>query len=136
MIMKTLPPRREWLQLARYYVAGVINLGFGYLLFAAMVWLGLQVYVAQAVGHVLGVIFNYFTYDRIAFTDKYGSKIPFIISYVLNYVVGVSLLWLGLRFIASPYGAGFAAAVILSILNYFVLSKWVFRSPAKTAEGL
>jgi len=131
MIMKALPPRSEWLQLARYYVAGTINLGFGYVLFAALVWLGLQVYVAQAVGYVLGVIFNYFTYSRIAFTGQQGGKASFVASYVVNYLISVAFLWLALKAFPSPYVAGLVVTIAVSLVNYLVLKRWVFRAPAE-----
>lgn len=135
MIMKRLPPRSEWLQLARYYAAAALNLMFGYVLFACLVCLGLQVFVAQAVGYVLGVIFNFLTYSRIAFADKQGGKVPFVASYVVNYLIGALLLWLSLRVVSSPYLAGLAATIMLSVLNYFLLSRWVFRTVPKPSEG-
>lgn len=129
--MPALPPRSEWLQLARYYLAGVINLAFGYLLFAGLVWAGLQVFVAQAVGYVLGVIFNYVTYSRIAFAGQQGGKTSFAASYVANYLVSVALLWLTLKAFPSPYVAGLLVAITVSLLNYLVLKRLVFRSAAQ-----
>ena len=130
--MKARPPRSEWLQLARYYAAAALNLMFGYLLFAGLVWLGLQVFVAQAVGYVLGVIFNYVTYSRIAFMGKQGSKLSVVASYVVNYLISVVFLWLVLKALSSPYVAGLVATIAVSLVNYLVLKKWVFRPPAAT----
>ncbi|NCP14020.1 MAG: GtrA family protein [Sphingomonadales bacterium] len=135
-MMERFPPRSEWLQLVRYYAAAALNLVFGYLLFACLVWLGLQVFVAQALGYVLGVIFNYVTYSRIAFADKQGAKAPFVVSYIVNYLIGVFLLWLSLRIVSSPYLAGLAATIMLSFLNYFLLSRWVFQPAPKPSQGL
>lgn len=129
--MSLIPPRSEWLRLLRYYIAGIINMAFGYLLFAILVWLGLQVFVAQAVGYVLGVIFNYITYSRIAFSGFKGGKVSFLASYVVNYLLSLVLLWLVLQAIASAYLAGLVVTVAVSLLNYFVLRKWVFQAPAQ-----
>lgn len=129
--MTRVPPRSEWLQLLRYYIAGIINLAFGYVLFAIFVWAGLQVFVAQAVGYVIGVIFNYFTYSRIAFTGQQGGKASFLASYVVNYIVSFGFLWLVLQVIASPYIAGLVVTIAVSLVNYLVLRKWVFRPPVK-----
>lgn len=131
MIMKALPPRSEWLQLARYYIAGIINLLFGYLLFAGLVWAGLQVFAAQAVGYVLGVIFNYVTYSRIAFTDQKGGKASFAASYIANYLISAALLWLALKALPSPYVAGLLVTIAVSLLNYLVLKRLVFRPAAQ-----
>ncbi len=129
--MKALPPRREWLQLTRYYVAGVLNLLFGYLLFAALVWLGLNVFTAQAVGYVLGLIFNYVTYSRIAFSGQQGGKLSFVASYVVNYFISVTFLWAALKVFPSPYVAGLVVTIAASLVNYLVLKRWVFRAPAE-----
>lgn len=120
----------DWRRVVRYYQAGVVNIMFGYCLFAALVWIGLQVYVAQIVGHVIGVAFNYFTYSRYAFADHSSSKTKYLLSYVGNYFLGLAGLWLALKVYPSPYVAGFASTVAVSVLNYFVLRKFVFRSQA------
>jgi hypothetical protein len=47
--------------------------------------LGFNIYLAQALGHVLGMSFNYFSYSRFAFRDEQGSLARFVGSYALNY---------------------------------------------------
>ena len=116
----------EWRRLWRYYQVGVVNMLFGYSLYAMFVKLGLDMYVAQAVAHVLGVIFNYFTYSRHAFRDMTGSRSRFILSYAFNYLLSVATLAAVEQFIESPYAAGFVTVVFVSLLNYFVLKKFVF----------
>lgn len=130
MIARWLSQRSEWLQLLRYYIAGIVNLLFGYALFAALVWLGLQVFVAQAVGYVLGVIFNYVTYSSIAFNDKQGNKGSFVLSYIVNYLLSVCLLWAAMKLFGGPYIAGLAVTIAVSLINYFILKRWVFRPSA------
>lgn len=120
--------KEEWWQLLRYYQAGVFNILFGYGLFALLVWLGLQVYAAQLIGHVLGVMFNYFTYSRYAFAGRQSSKASFAISYVGNYFLGLAGLWLALKVVPSPYVAGLASTIGVSVINFFVLKRLVFRS--------
>lgn|SRR3546814_5183569 len=122
---------REWWQLLRYYQAGLVNMAFGYAAFALLVWLGLQVFVAQAVGHLMGVAFNYFTYSRFAFAGQQGSKVNFAMAYVGNYVLGVMFLWVALKLFPSPYAAGAVATVAVSVLNYFILKRLVFRPPTQ-----
>lgn len=123
--------RQEWWQLVRYYQAGLINMAFGYAAFAILVWLGLQVFVAQAVGHVLGVTFNYFTYSRFAFAGQQSSKASFVMAYVGNYFLGLVFLWATLKLIPSPYIAGAVATVAVSVFNYFILKRLVFRPPTQ-----
>ena len=118
--------RRLW----RYYQAGIVNTTFGYGLFALFVALGLNMYVAQIMSHLLGMAFNYFTYSRHAFHDSDVSKSRFIASYAVNYLLGLGALWAVSQVVASPYLAGFIAVGIVSLINYFILKHWVFTARA------
>lgn len=117
-------------RLFRYYQAGLVNMGFGYGLFALFVWAGLNMYVAQIAAHVLGVTFNYFTYSRYTFADQRGSKTRFILSYAGNYVLNLVTLALIAMVVVSPYIAGLAATIFVSLVNYFVLKRLVFSGRA------
>jgi len=118
-------------RLWRYYQAGIVNTAFGYGLYALFVWIGLNMYLAQIIAHVLGVAFNYFTYSRHAFQDSDVSKGRFILSYAVNYLLGLAALWSASHVIPSPYLAGFVAVVIVSLLNYLILKNWVFTVRAE-----
>jgi len=121
---------QEWRQLWRYYQAGVVNTIFGFGLFALFVRVGANIYVAQIVSHVLGVMFNYLTYSRYAFGDHVGGRVRFVLSYIGNYLISLGLLAGLARMISSPYGAGLATTVVVSLLNFFVLKKLVFSRKA------
>jgi putative flippase GtrA len=123
---------RSWGSLIRYYQAAVVNTLFGYSLYALFVAAGMNMYVAQLVGHVLGVIFNYFTYSRHAFRGAEGSKIRFAAAYAGNYLVGLITLAAVSTVIPSPFVAGFVALIVASLVNYFVLRNLVF---VRTAAG-
>lgn len=122
--------KEEWLQLVRYYAAGVLNMAFGYVLFAILIALGMQVYAAQALGYVLGLLFNYVTYSRFAFAGQQANKTSFVASYVANYVVSLALLWLTLKVLPEPLIAGLVVTIAASLVNYLVLKKLVFRLTA------
>ena len=113
-------------RLWRYYQAGIVNTAFGYGLYALFVAFGLNMYLAQIIAHLLGMTFNYFTYSRYAFHDSDVSKIRFIISYGVNYLIGLPALYTASLAIDSPYLAGLVAVGFTSIVNYFVLKKLVF----------
>lgn len=118
---------KEWKTLWRYYQAGIVNTAFGYGVFAVLIWLGMNLYLAQIVSHVLGMTFNYFTYSRHAFAGHTTTKTRFILSYAGNYLLGLATLWIIATVVHSPYLAGFIATVIVSLINYFVLKRLVFR---------
>lgn len=123
--------RERLVELWRYYQAGVINTLFGLGAYSLLVWLGLNMFVAQLVAHVAGVAFNYLTYSRHVFRDAGPAKLRFALSYVGNYLVGLATLAAVALVIKSPYLAGLVTAVLVSILNYFVLKHLIFtRKPA------
>jgi putative flippase GtrA len=113
-------------QLWRYYQAGIVNTAFGYGMYALLLSVGLWMYAAQLVAHVLGACFNYYTYSRHAFADSEASKLRFAASYALNYLLGLASLAAAARVIASPYLAGIVAILFVSLINYFVLKTVVF----------
>jgi putative flippase GtrA len=110
----------------RYYQAAIVNTVFGYSLYALLVAVGLNMYAAQLVGHVLGVTFNYFTYSRHAFRGTEGSKLRFVMAYAGHYLVSLTMLAASARVVSSPYTAGLLALILASLLNYFVLKNLVF----------
>ena len=115
-------------RIVRYYQAGIVNAAFGYGLYAALVAIGLNLFVAQLVAHVIGVAFNYLTYRRHAFRDAAPAKARFAASYVVNYFVGLGFLALFAALSPSPYLAGLLAIIATSAINYLLLSRFVFAS--------
>jgi putative flippase GtrA len=122
--------RFNWRQVLRYYQAGIVNTLFGYGCYAALVWLSLDMFVAQLVSHVLGTLFNYFTFSRYTFAGEDGSPLRFVASYGVNYLIGLAVLWSLSRVIVSPYLAGLVTVVIVSVINFAILKRFVFRSAA------
>lgn len=119
--------RARMLEIIRYLVAGAVNTAFGFGIYAALVWLGLDRYLAQAIGYVLGTAFNYVTYSRGVFAGSAPAKLRFVLSYLGNYIVNLLVLRLASHNLADPYAAGAATTVLVVILNYIVLKRWVFR---------
>ena len=116
----------EWKGLWRYYQAGIVNALFGFGLYALFVRLGLNIYIAQICSHILGVLFNYFTYSRYAFTANDKSAVRFILSYIVNYFMSLMFLAGFSHVIKSPYVSGLATIIIVSMINYFILKRLVF----------
>lgn len=116
----------------RYYQAGVANTLFGFGLYSAFVWFGLDIYLAQILSHLAGMAFNYLTYSRYAFAGQRVSKINFIASYAINYFVSLVVLAGFDQVTDNPYVAGLLTIVVVSITNYFVLKRFVFKLPEAT----
>lgn len=128
-ILKRLSPSR-FIQLIRFYQAAAVNTLVGFGVYALMIRLGVNLYVAQVVAQLVGVTFNYFTYSRHVFRDRTASMQSFMLAYGSNYLVNVALLALLDRFIRSDYLAGFAATLCASLVNYLALRSLVFKPRA------
>ena len=114
-------------QLVRFYQAAVVNTLFGFGIYALMIRLGVNLYVAQIIAQILGVTFNYLTYSRHVFRDRRASKQHFVLVYAGNYLVNLALLAVFDRIVQSDYVAGFAATICASLINYLALRSLVFR---------
>ncbi len=114
-------------RLIRYYGVGVINTVFGFGLYSLLVFLGLNLFVAQLVSVICGTAFNYFTYSRHVFTGERRSPVAFVGAYAFNYMLGLGLLALVHSVVKNPYAAGFLVLLIGTAINYFILKRFVFR---------
>lgn len=113
-------------ELWRYYKIGLINTAFGYGLFAALVALRMNLFAAQIVSHVAGAAFNYVMFSRHVFHGHRASLPRYVLSYGVNYLISLAVLAGAHRIIPSPYIAGLCTLVLVSILNYVLLKRFVF----------
>ena len=118
-------------RLWRYYQAGILNTMFGFGSYAVLIKIGLWMYAAQLIAHVLGIMFNYFTYSRHTFADFEASKSRFLTSYLFNYLLGLITLFGATKLTNSAYIAGGISIVVASLINYFVLKNLVFVRVAR-----
>jgi putative flippase GtrA len=116
-------------RLIRYYGVGAVNTAFGFGLYSLLVFLGLNLFLAQFGATVCGVAFNYFTYSRHVFTGHRRNPMAFVAAYAFNYLMGLGLLALIHVVVKNPYAAGFLGLLIGTAINYFVLRRFVFRPP-------
>jgi putative flippase GtrA len=122
--------RARIVEIWRYYQAGIVNTAFGLAIYSLFVWLGMNIFLAQLLAQVIGVAFNYFTYSSHVFRAAGPAKLRFVLSYVVGYFIALGTLALVARFVQSPYLAGAISALIVSVINYFVLKNLVFRTRA------
>jgi len=113
-------------QVWRFLQIGVVNTLFGYTLYALLVAIGLQMFVAQVVATVIAVAFNYVMYSRFVFNGAPAPKLRFLLSYAVNYLISLAALALAAKAVASPYFAGLMAALVATTINFVVLRRFVF----------
>jgi putative flippase GtrA len=126
--MNAAPPvRRSRLEFLRFLAVGMLNAAVGYGIYALLVFLGCNIFVAQAGGHVLGTMFNFVSHSRLVFNMQ-PSLLPYLASSGMNYVAGLLFLALMAQFVASPYLAGFLALVCTAVFSYTSLKVIAFRA--------
>jgi putative flippase GtrA len=129
---QNIPPlaggRVDWWQVLRYYQAGIVNTLFGFGCYALLVWLGMDMFLAQLISHTAGTLFNYLTYSSYTFKKEAGSLGRFVLSYAVNYLLSLSSLWALSQIVTSPYASGLLSIVVVSVINFVILKCFVFRS--------
>jgi putative flippase GtrA len=113
-------------EIARFLVAGLVNTGVGYAAYALFVFLGLNIYLSQALGHVVGTTFNYFSHRHFVFRQR-PKLLRYLLSSGLNYLAGLAFLALAAQWIQSPYLAGLVGTGLTAIFSYLSLKVIAFR---------
>jgi len=111
-----------------FLFVGGINTLFGYSIFAIFLWLGVHYSVAALLSTIAGILFNFTTFGRLVFDNKSYSNLPkFILIYVLNYLLGVGLLFLSNQF---GYNLYFVQAVLIlptALLRFILMKYFVYK---------
>jgi putative flippase GtrA len=114
-------------RLLRFLLVGVANAAFGYGVFALIVVLFGTPNIAVVVSTVLGVLFNFYSYGALVFTQRGGRFAPFVLVYSLLMLLNIAclnvLMWLGL-----PALVGSAILIMpLALAAYVLSSKYVYH---------
>lgn len=128
----------SWVRLARFVAVGGINTVFGYSLYAALIWAGVPAEIALLLSTVLGVLFNFVTYGRLAFgrpLDRH-SLVRFIATYVVFYGINALLLRVLLAAGNSPYLAQLILLVPMTLGTFLAQRYFVFRVRAGSGDNL
>jgi putative flippase GtrA len=99
-------------------------------MYAALVILGMNLFVAQFVATIINVAFNYIMYSRLVFAGHKASRLRFIGSYVVNYLLSLASLFVFHKFVPSALLAGALSLAFTSTVNFVLLRRFVFRKPA------
>ena len=119
----------QFAELWRYYSVGVINSVFGYSIYAVLIFIHLNLYLAQILGHLIGMVFNYFMFSIHVFPGIKPALRPYIVTYAINYALGLIFITLYHDLFLSAYVAGLFSIVTVSLFNYVLLKKFVFKKP-------
>ena len=130
LVLKARARIESWTQLLRFLAVGGINTIFGYSLYAVLVWLMLPPQIALLLSTILGVLFNFATYGRVAFDRRLGwaSFFRFVAVYAVLYGINVVLLRVLLNMGQSPYIAQLILLIPMTGGAFLAQRYFVFRS--------
>jgi putative flippase GtrA len=113
-----------------FVFAGGVATALNYSLFSLLMVLGVHYLVASAVGYASGIIVSFLINRRYVFRSTGDSRRQ-LARYTLIYL-GAMLVQLGLlevfvRIGSDPFIANACAIIIVVILNFFVIRRFVFK---------
>ena len=115
-------------QATRFIIVGFINTGFSYLIYAVLLYLGLNFVLANLGAVVLGILFSFRTQGRFVFHNTDRRLLGrFFIAWAAVYFVTISIIGLLGVYDIDPYTAGALALPISALASFFMQKYFVFR---------
>lgn len=124
------------MQFVRFLVVGVLNTGFSYGVYAALLYGGLGFVLANMLATALGILFSYRSQSRLVFHEQgRGSLWRFAGVWAVIWLINIGCIAGLVRLGFSAYWAG-AIALVPTVLCSYVLQKFlVFRAVPEAASG-
>lgn len=111
-------------QFGRFLLAGLVNTGFGYGVYALLVLVGLTPQPALALSFAVGVIWNYWTHARLVFGQRGLARLPaYMACYGLIYALNSGALALALRGGIGPLTAQALLVPFTACLSFLLLRR-------------
>lgn len=116
------------LQFVRFVLVGVLNTGFSFAIYAALLYVGLGFVVANLCAMLLGILFSFRTQGQLVFGNRDSRRILRFAAcwagiWVANVLMIAGLVKLGF----NDYWAGALALVPVTLISYFVQRLMVFN---------
>ena len=116
------------LQFVRFVLVGIMNTGFSYAVYAALLYLGLGFVVANLGAMLLGVLFSFRTQGRLVFGNRDERRIfRFAGCWAGIWVVNILLIAGFVKLDFNDYAAGALALVPVTLASYFIQKRIVFN---------
>lgn len=132
----------KYKEIILYIVFGVLTTAVNFVVYTALIFIGIDTYVTNTVAWVCAVLFAYLTNRSVVFNSsakKSGAVIKEIISFygarIFSFVVEMLILYVCIDLLGmDQFIPKLAAQVIVIVLNY-ILSKFiVFKKPKDHTE--
>ena len=121
-------PKSNIKHLVRFILVGVLNTGFSYLIYAAMLYLGLGYQLANLIALLVGILFSFKTQGHFVFSNTDNKLFgKFALSWLVIYLCNISFIAWFISFGFDAYWAGAMALPFSVVLSYLTQRYFVFR---------
>lgn len=112
----------------RFLIAGALNTGLTYLLYLGLLYLMPYVW-AYSLTYIIGITLGYALNTWWVFkkTPSCRTAMAYPLSYGLNYVFGIAMLWFLIEVINLPKEIAPIIVVSLSVPIMYLLTKAIFQ---------
>ena len=131
-----LSDRATLAQFGRFLAVGLLNSGFGYLVFALAILAGISPMPSLVLTYLLGVPFNFVTTGKLVFHHRgYASLGRFVVAYGVIYIVNVAAYHLIAAAGARPLVAQAICLPVMVVMAFILFKLHVFRPHSRPASG-
>lgn len=118
---------------ARFFITGLVNTGFSYLVYAFFLYLGLDYKLANFLAMATGILFSFKTHGHFVFQNTDNRLlVRYVLSWMVIYVSTILLISWFVFIGLNVYSAGALALPLSAALSYLIQKKLVFRPPPTT----
>lgn len=115
--------------LIRYFLVGILNITFGYSVFALLTWSGLHYPIALFFATIAGILFNFRTYGRFVFENQDWNLLwRFFAVYAILYVLNVACVFMLMKYtpIHNVYLANAITLIFIASLGFVLNRRFVY----------
>ncbi|HZY20065.1 MAG TPA: GtrA family protein [Ramlibacter sp.] len=115
------------MRFSRFLVAGLANTGITYLVYLALVQL-MPYATAYSLTYALGILLGYLINATWVFSQRpsASSAFRYPLAYLLNYVLGLGLLWLLVDRLRMPKQIAPLAILFITTPAMYAMTRYVF----------
>jgi putative flippase GtrA len=125
---RTLVAKAKKTHIIRFVVVGLLNTGFSYLIYAALLHVGLGYQTANLMALVIGVLFSFKTQGRLVFDNPHDRLLGrFVLSWAVIYMCTITVIGQLIAVGFDPYSAGALSLPVSVVLSYLTQRYFVFR---------
>ena len=118
--------QHRWL---RFLVVGGINTGFGYGVYAGLVFVGVNFALSNLCSLILGILFSFRTQGALVFRNsERGLFFRYVAMWALLYLSNTTMIASLIKFGADAYSAGALAIIPTAAISFFLQKYFVFSA--------